>query len=212
MGRPSQPLIDPASAIATALELIDGEGLEAFSMRRLGGELGVSGAALYYHFDDKDDVLDGVKLLVLREARALLPRSQRATWQELLITSVSRYRKALAKHPNAAPLMLPGRTPRSIGLPYREGLLQMMEEAGVPLRHRYAIIDSAECLAFGSAFTNPQQLPLTGRFDADETQGLSHLRVALKGAPRTADKLFSAQLIALLHGWAAFIADEEISA
>ena len=40
--------------------LLDDEGLSALTMRRLGGELGVEGMALYRHFPNKDALVDAV--------------------------------------------------------------------------------------------------------------------------------------------------------
>lgn len=46
--------------LATALELVDREGLSALSMRRLGAELGVEAMALYRYAEGKDALLDGL--------------------------------------------------------------------------------------------------------------------------------------------------------
>src|SRR5258706_15861472 len=46
--------------LATALEVVDREGLSALSMRRLGAELGVEAMALYRYADSKDALLDGL--------------------------------------------------------------------------------------------------------------------------------------------------------
>jgi AcrR family transcriptional regulator len=43
-----------------ALRLIDEEGLEACSMRKLGARLGVEAMSLYYHVENKRALLDGV--------------------------------------------------------------------------------------------------------------------------------------------------------
>lgn len=43
-----------------ALQLIDREGLEGFSMRQLGRAMGVEAMAIYHHFRDKGEVLDAV--------------------------------------------------------------------------------------------------------------------------------------------------------
>jgi len=45
---------------ATALELIDGEGLAEFSTRKLGRVLGCEAMAIYNHFPSKDALLDAV--------------------------------------------------------------------------------------------------------------------------------------------------------
>src|SRR5258708_6721791 len=54
--------------IATALEVIHAEGVEALTLRRVGAQAGVSRSALYRHFDDKASLLtrvasDGFRLL-----------------------------------------------------------------------------------------------------------------------------------------------------
>lgn len=43
-----------------ALALIDAEGLDALTIRRLAQRLGVTPMALYWHFKNKDELLDGV--------------------------------------------------------------------------------------------------------------------------------------------------------
>ncbi len=44
----------------TALELIDSDGLEGLSMRRLGSALGVEAMSLYHYVKNKDDLLDAI--------------------------------------------------------------------------------------------------------------------------------------------------------
>ena len=53
--------------LQAALKLADQGGLESLSMRKLGQELGVEAMALYYHFANKDEVLDGIVDLVFGE-------------------------------------------------------------------------------------------------------------------------------------------------
>lgn len=48
-----------------ALAVVDAEGLGALSMRRLGKELGVEAMSLYHHVRDKDDLINGLNLMVL---------------------------------------------------------------------------------------------------------------------------------------------------
>jgi AcrR family transcriptional regulator len=43
-----------------AIELIEGEGADALSMRRLGGALGVEAMAIYHHFAGREDLLAGL--------------------------------------------------------------------------------------------------------------------------------------------------------
>jgi AcrR family transcriptional regulator len=204
MGRPSVPLIDRDDVIAKALELIDSGGVEALSVRKLGSALGVNAASLYHHFKDKEEILRGVRLLVLREARVFLPASKNATWQYYVVKSVTRYRAALLAHPNAAPLMMPGKM-SPIGLTHIDHLITKMVEDGVPLPYCYAIIDSAETLGYGSALLNPRQLTPGQRFQIETLGETPSLELAIRSTCRTADRLFRLELRALLDGWAALI-------
>jgi AcrR family transcriptional regulator len=46
--------------VLEALALMDAEGVEGFSLRKLGARLGVSAPAMYRHFADKDDLCRSV--------------------------------------------------------------------------------------------------------------------------------------------------------
>jgi AcrR family transcriptional regulator len=54
-----------ARILEAAVELADEGGLDGLSMRRLGQALGVDPMALYRHVRDKDDLLDGLRDVVL---------------------------------------------------------------------------------------------------------------------------------------------------
>src|SRR5213082_2852259 len=54
-GRP--PTIDRKAVLETAIRLLDAEGVEALTMRRLASELGVSVMAPYRHVGSQDELL-----------------------------------------------------------------------------------------------------------------------------------------------------------
>ena len=62
-----QPRLKPASGspvsavIEAAIRVMDAEGLDAVSMRRVAREVGVEAMSLYNHVRDKDDLLDGMR-------------------------------------------------------------------------------------------------------------------------------------------------------
>src|SRR2546425_13303969 len=82
MARPKTPLISRRKTLEVALEIIDGEGLDAFSIRRLATELDINGASLYHHFANKDEILAGVAELALADVRT--PTDPDADWREWL--------------------------------------------------------------------------------------------------------------------------------
>src|SRR5438105_14591638 len=88
---------------AAAVAVIDGEGLDALSMRRLGAELGVEAMSLYRHFPSKAALLEAVVGRLLAEL--LLPVPGIVPWQESFRTLARDYRRLLLRHPNAIPLL-----------------------------------------------------------------------------------------------------------
>ena len=86
-----------------ALAIVDGEGLDALSMRRLGAELGVEGMAVYRHFPNKAAVLAGVVEVLL--AALVIPPPSDMPWQTVFRELSRAYRALLLRHPHAIPLL-----------------------------------------------------------------------------------------------------------
>ncbi|GAB7052829.1 TetR/AcrR family transcriptional regulator [Catenuloplanes indicus] len=114
MPRPKQALLSRDRIIEAATALIDGEGLEAVSTRRLAAELGVRGPSLYNHFATKDEILDAVADSIIEHVDT--SAFARKPWPEALRTWGHAYRSALAAHPNIVPHMArgPGRRPAAL--------------------------------------------------------------------------------------------------
>ena len=85
-----------------ALTIVDAEGLEALSMRRLAAEVGVEAASLYHHLPGKDALLDGILVRMRSEMR--IPDPLPEDWKDLMIAIFAEYRRVLAAHPNLLPL------------------------------------------------------------------------------------------------------------
>ena len=89
--------------LQTALDLIDRDGLEALSMRRLGAELGVEAMSLYNHVPNKDALLDGVTETMLREID--MTGIEESPWDQAMRAACRSFRSVLLAHPNAMPLI-----------------------------------------------------------------------------------------------------------
>lgn len=85
--------------LRAALKLIDRDGLDALSMRRLGAALGVEAMALYRHFASKEDLLEGVAEILLEELE--LPPAGTAGWEEAWTALAHSYRRLAHGHPGA---------------------------------------------------------------------------------------------------------------
>ncbi|HVY63668.1 MAG TPA: TetR/AcrR family transcriptional regulator [Gammaproteobacteria bacterium] len=111
-----------------ALALIDGAGLEQLSMRRLGARLGVEAMAIYHHFRNKAELLDGVLELLLEELEP--PTGARGTPLERLRRTFEATRAVAIRHPHAFLLLPTRRFNTDRALEYYERLLALFREAG----------------------------------------------------------------------------------
>ena len=59
--------LDRATIVKTALRLLDDVGIDGLSTRRLATELGIKSASLYWHFKDKDELLNEMSTVMLKE-------------------------------------------------------------------------------------------------------------------------------------------------
>ena len=116
--------------VAAALELIDAEGLETFSMRALARQLQVKPNALYWHVPDLDSLLALVAARLLDEVD--LPGAD-LPWPERLRVSGRSYRAVVAAHPRCAALLTGRLTSNwSAAFPLVEAVLAAVRSAGVP--------------------------------------------------------------------------------
>lgn len=98
--------------IEAALRVMDREGLEAVSMRRVAREVGVEAMSLYHHVEDKEDLLDGICERVMAEFD--FPE-QVDDWAENCRRGARAWRRLLQAHPGVMRLFAEQRGPvRSI--------------------------------------------------------------------------------------------------
>lgn len=148
MARPKVPLISRRKALEAALDIIDNEGLQALSIRRLGEALNVNGASLYHHFKGKDEILIGATQLALADVTA--PRSDSDSWRVWLPMNAYRTRQALIAHPELISIML-RRVPMGIGSAEVEASVERLKAEGVPMSAIVPLMESFEMLAIVSA-------------------------------------------------------------
>jgi TetR/AcrR family transcriptional regulator, tetracycline repressor protein len=89
--------------LRAALELVDAEGVEALTMRRLGRELGIEAMSLYGYVRSKQDLIEGVVEQVFREMPLIVPGP--GDWQDRMRHHAAAYRHVLLAHPNAVRLV-----------------------------------------------------------------------------------------------------------
>ena len=99
-GRPRK--LSREGIITAALALLDREGAEALTMRRLGAELGVEAMSLYRHVASRAELLDGVAALLAAEIE---PQERSADWADALRAFAGDIRTLARRHPAAFTLV-----------------------------------------------------------------------------------------------------------
>lgn len=100
--------------LEAALAIVDREGLEELSMRKLAAELGVEPMSLYKHVASKQDLLNGLADLIWAEVAADAPPDD--DWSDWLRSFGQAIRDAIHRHPNALPALVTGDVSPPAGL------------------------------------------------------------------------------------------------
>ncbi|WP_084517962.1 TetR family transcriptional regulator [Microtetraspora niveoalba] len=112
--------------VRAALELLDAEGIDALSMRKLGARLGAGATSLYWHVANKDELLELAMDEVYREVRSPVG----ASWRETAGSVAWGLRGAILAHPWCVGLIgvLPSIGPNALVMSDR--LVRACKEAG----------------------------------------------------------------------------------
>ena len=146
--------------IAAALTIVDRDGLDALSMRKLGAELGVDPMAAYRHLPNKEALLDGVIEAVAGSADTRVDTT--LPWQGQLRQLIRANLSATLSHPNVLPLLAqrPLTTPGSLGLVERS--FGIMTGAGIPLKqaalaiNTMGLLSASLAVAMSASATDPR--------------------------------------------------------
>ena len=132
--------------VRAGLQLADGSGVDAVTMRRVGQELGFEAMSLYRHVTGKDDLLNGMLDVVLAEWE--LP-SDEEPWAQAVRASALSVHAALRRHPWAARLLMSGSHLRPARLGYMDSLLGTLRRGGFDADTTYHVYHLLDGHIFG---------------------------------------------------------------
>ena len=164
-----------------ALRIVDTDGVEALSMRRLGAALDRDPMRLYRYAASKDDLLDGIVERVL--VRLRVPAASDGDWADVLRRTAHAFRELTLAHPHVVPLLVtrPLAAPlalRPLGtLSPLEDLLELFATAGFDERGALQAYRLYIGFLYGHMLNELQERVL----DPDETDDL--LRLGLHRLP-----------------------------
>jgi AcrR family transcriptional regulator len=88
--------------VTAALELLDEVGFTGLTLRRLAGRLDVKAAALYWHFENKQDLIDALAERIMLSEFKQLHSERDEDWYSLLTMVAHGNRRALMRYRDGA--------------------------------------------------------------------------------------------------------------
>lgn len=142
--------LDRSQLVAAAFEVLEDEGLEGLSMRRLAARLGVQAPALYWHVGEKAELLGLMARQIYADAYAsVAPASD---WRQWLIGFGRSLRTSFAAHRDGARLCAVARPPTDADPASRaDRIAEPLTEFGLDGRTALAFQASVISLTLGWA-------------------------------------------------------------
>jgi TetR/AcrR family transcriptional regulator, tetracycline repressor protein len=128
--RSARPPLSREGILKSALEIIDRDGLDAFSFRKLAAVIGADPMAAYYYFPSKAALFDGIVETVYREISAAQTVDTMAA-RDRVLEAAHAMRRAFIRHPRVLPLVATRPAATAEMAPLIEGFLRDLDAAGV---------------------------------------------------------------------------------
>ncbi|MEV6478813.1 TetR/AcrR family transcriptional regulator C-terminal domain-containing protein [Streptomyces sp. NPDC051576] len=164
--------LDRKRVADTALRLLNEVGLDGLSLRAIAKELDVKAPALYWHFKDKQALLDEMATEMYRRMVAGSATDPAGTWQEHLLKSNRALRAALLGYRDGAKVFSGSRFTGTLHAVEMERTLRLFTEAGFTLAQAVRATSTSYLYTIGfvSEEQGVQLLPDERRegYDVDE--------------------------------------------
>ena len=201
-----------ARVVELALAIIDREGLDALTIRRLAAAAGVKPMSLYHHFRSKEEILDDVAEAIAAAAVGLPPTD--ADWRDKVRFLFTGLHLLVREHPRALPLISTGVVRSASGRRWMEALMSALLAAGFTPDQAAAVYHALGAYTLGLGYAG--LLPLDLPADAIVGQLVGHwgdypnlLRVGLRLTEWDRPGEFEAGLDVLLSNFASELAGRQ---
>jgi len=148
MPRPSKAILSRRGIAEAALALVEDEGMEALTTRRLARRLGVEGPSLYNHVASRDDLLDEMTAVIDEQVEhALL---EHPDWREGLVAFARSYRRAFVVRPQLVATIASRPVRTAIALHAYDSMFAAFDRWGWDRRTAAYVMAALDFLVLGS--------------------------------------------------------------
>jgi AcrR family transcriptional regulator len=172
--RPAKPALSQETIVDAALTILDADGLDAVSMRRVAQALDTGAASLYVYVRNRDDLLALVLDRIVAEVPAPVP-AKSADWRERLTTLISDTITVLGRHRGIATILFANVPTGPNALALTDSMLGLLAESGISRQARAWAVDliALYVTAAGTEATIYQE---KGTTSLKETEVISSIR------------------------------------
>jgi TetR/AcrR family transcriptional regulator, tetracycline repressor protein len=129
--------------IRAGLNLLNEVGLEQLTLRRLGRELKIQAATLYWHFKSKEELIDAMATMVLAEgARQLLPAKNSSDWTVYAASFGTGLRQTLLAYRDGAKMVAGARLTDTNFMKTAERIAAKVIESGFTVRQTVVLLST----------------------------------------------------------------------
>ncbi|MBV6700010.1 TetR/AcrR family transcriptional regulator C-terminal domain-containing protein [Kitasatospora aureofaciens] len=177
---PDQPVLSRAAIVREAIVMLDADGIDALSMRKLAARLNAGATSLYRHVATKDELMELAVDEVFGEIT--LPPADSPDWRAAAAEASQAFRATVLRHPwlssvlGQAGLAYLGPNLMSFG----ERLTALFTAAGFPEPGR--AIDTVVCFVVGMSTTESAWLTTVARSGETEADFIARLMPAAQEA------------------------------
>jgi TetR/AcrR family tetracycline transcriptional repressor len=151
--------LDRQRIVAEAVALLDAEGLDGVTTRKLAARLGVRSPTLYWHLPNKAALVTAIAEAILgEEFGEMAPPAPDERWQEWLTNLAARLRRALLAHPDGARIISASQLSLTMAA-ISELAMSTLVARAVPLRQARVIVLTVERFTVGHALEEQAPRP-----------------------------------------------------
>ncbi|MGW6916562.1 TetR/AcrR family transcriptional regulator C-terminal domain-containing protein [Kitasatospora sp. NPDC054939] len=155
------PKLDRAQVVDTALRLLDETGLDGLTLRRIAAELDVKAPALYWHFANKQALLDELATEMLRRMTDG-PEPAPADWRQALTATCRTLRAGLLRYRDGAKVFSGTRLTDQGHTARQHRMLSAFTDAGFRLGDAVQAFTTAYAYTVGFVIEEQAVQPLPG--------------------------------------------------
>ncbi|WP_433796604.1 TetR/AcrR family transcriptional regulator C-terminal domain-containing protein [Actinoplanes sp. CA-252034] len=202
--------LDRKRIVAEAVALLDAEGFDGVTTRKLAARLGVRSPTLYWHLPNKAALVTALADAILdQQFSDLSPPEPDQLWQEWLSELAERLRRALLAHPDGARVVSSSQLSVTMAA-ISELAMSTLVARGVPLRQARVIVLTVERFTVGHVLEEQAPRPDTAALEAFDMTAFTERHPTVMAAiteyfepGRTVDDLFRECLDVVITGAAA---------